>query len=207
MTSSTRIAGVATLVALAMVGAACGSSNAASKTITEHTVTVVEQPAPTTETVTTAPATTDPTSDPRVVPSVVGKRLDVAELKLHANGIRYKEIGGGVFGIIVRSNWQVCQQLPKAGSVTNARIKLVVDRPGNCTSVSGGAEKTIPDLVGERLDLAETQLDEMGIAYKEIGGGLFGIVVTSNWVVCTTDPPAGSKGEKVDLVVDRPGNC
>jgi beta-lactam-binding protein with PASTA domain len=185
------------------VASACGSSASGNtKTVTEKTVTVVEsQPASTTDPETS----TDPSS--AVVPSVVGERLDVAETKLDGLSIRYKEIGGGVFGIVVRSNWQVCQQIPKAGDETSGAVKLVVDRPGECSTVSGGAEKTIPGLAGERLDVAESKLDDLHIAYQEIGGGLFGIVVRSNWVVCETSPGAGATAESVKLIVDRPGNC
>jgi hypothetical protein len=71
---------------------------------------------------------------------------------------------------------------------------------------SRGGDK-VPDLVGERLDVAEDELDELGISYEEVGGGTFGIVVRSNWEVCETRPKAGATANRVKLIVDRPGNC
>lgn len=68
------------------------------------------------------------------VPSVVGERLDVAEADLGSAGLTYKELGGGAFGIIVKSNWKVCQSRPSPGSQVspNSRVTLIVDRPENC---------------------------------------------------------------------------
>jgi hypothetical protein len=68
------------------------------------------------------------------VPALNGKRLDVAELILGQRGLRWREIGGGMFGIVVKSNWVVCSALPGRGATVanHARISLIVDRPGNC---------------------------------------------------------------------------
>jgi hypothetical protein len=78
----------------------------------------------------------------------------------------------------------------------------------NSAEVSASAAKGVPDLVGKRLDVAESDLDDAGISYKEIGGGSFGIVVRSNWEVCETDPAGGAKtAHRVKLIVDRPGTC
>lgn len=68
------------------------------------------------------------------------------------------------------------------------------------------SQATVPDLQGERLDVAEDELDGKGLRYTEIGGGAFGIVVRSNWTVCSTEPSGGaqvSKGARVKLIVDR----
>jgi hypothetical protein len=46
----------------------------------------------------------------RPVPNVAGLRLDVAENKLDALDLRYRTVGGGAFGIVVRSHWIVCRQ-------------------------------------------------------------------------------------------------
>jgi hypothetical protein len=78
---------------------------------------------------------------------------------------------------------------------------------GGSPSSSDNGSEEVPDLVGERLDVAEDELDGMGINYEEIGGGTFGIVVRSNWEVCETRPKAGSSASTVKLIVDRPGNC
>lgn len=69
---------------------------------------------------------------------------------------------------------------------------------------------TVPELVGERLDIAEDDLQDMGLKFEEIGGGVFGVVDTTAWEVCETDPAGGSgvsEGDRVELVVDRPGDC
>jgi hypothetical protein len=64
-----------------------------------------------------------------VVPRLIGQRLDVAEYKLVAVGLRYKEIGGGTFGILVPSNWKVCQQIPSGGAkvAKGTRVALIVE--------------------------------------------------------------------------------
>jgi hypothetical protein len=77
---------------------------------------------------------------------------------------------------------------------------------GQSSSSGGGAAK-VPDLVGERLDVAEDELDSLGIFYREIGGGTFGIVVRSNWEVCETRPSEGERASTVRLIVERPGEC
>src|SRR5262245_60739783 len=63
----------------------------------------------------------------RRVPDVTGERLDVAEELLDGAGVRYEAVGGGVFGVIVRSRWIVCRQLPRAGA-TASSVRLVVAR-------------------------------------------------------------------------------
>jgi hypothetical protein len=78
---------------------------------------------------------------------------------------------------------------------------------GGGSASSSGSSEEVPDLVGERLDVAEEELDGLGINYDEIGGGTFGIVVRSNWEVCETNPGAGESADSVKLIVDRPGNC
>jgi hypothetical protein len=119
-------------VAIATALAGCGASSQ-----TQTVVTVIEKTvqapaparssAPTRAASTRAKPTSDTTSAP-IVPDVTGQRLDVAELHLRAKHIRYREVGGGTFGILVRSNWTVCQQEPQAGTAANGRVSLIVDR-------------------------------------------------------------------------------
>lgn len=46
---------------------------------------------------------------------------------------------------------------------------------------SGGGSSTVRgDLVGQRLDVAEHELDRGGIGYDAVGGGSLGIIVKSN---------------------------
>jgi Glucodextranase, domain B/PASTA domain len=65
-----------------------------------------------------------------VVPNEVDERLDVAEDDLRSKGLRYTELGGGTFGVIVPSNWTVCETRPAAGARVkkSSRVKLVIDR-------------------------------------------------------------------------------
>jgi len=66
------------------------------------------------------------TSDPKRVPNVRYERLDVAEARLDARGIGWEEVGGGTFGVIVRSNWYVREQIPKPGAKATS-VRLVVE--------------------------------------------------------------------------------
>jgi hypothetical protein len=61
----------------------------------------------------------------------------------------------------------------------------------NLPRVSAGV--AVPALTGGRLDHAETALDRLGIPYRTSGGGLFGIISSSNWTVCATSPSAGAE--------------
>ncbi|HWH11165.1 MAG TPA: serine/threonine-protein kinase [Solirubrobacteraceae bacterium] len=68
------------------------------------------------------------------------------------------------------------------------------------------AALSVPALTGGRLDHAEMALDRLGIPYRTSGGGLFGIVTTSNWTVCATSPPAGGElaaGAQVTVFVEH----
>ncbi len=55
------------------------------------------------------------------MPDVIGKQLDVALSDVEV-------LGGGPFGIIDESNWQVCEQLPAAGETVTDQPRLTVDR-------------------------------------------------------------------------------
>ncbi len=68
----------------------------------------------------------------------------------------------------------------------------------------------IPPLAGQPLDVAQQRLDALGLQSTEDGGGLFGVLVPSDWNVCQTSPGAGTrvrKGSMVSLLIDRPGVC
>ena len=68
----------------------------------------------------------------------------------------------------------------------------------------------VPSLVGQPLDVAEQRLDDLGLQSTQEGGGLFGVLVPSDWEVCATSPAADSSvrpGSTVRLLIDRPGAC
>ena len=69
---------------------------------------------------------------------------------------------------------------------------------------------TIPSLVGQPLDAAEQRLSDLGLRSTEEGGGLFGVLIPSDWNVCQTSPAADSSvspGSTVRLLIGRPGTC
>ena len=64
------------------------------------------------------------------VPNVHCRRLDVAESIMHSRHLRVRDVGGGVFGIVVKSNWFVVRERPRAGSRVprRTRVSLFVSR-------------------------------------------------------------------------------
>jgi len=65
-----------------------------------------------------------------VMPDVTGKKLDVAKSAIKEAGFEdeVKVDGGGVFGVVRESNWEVCDQSPAAGEATSDTPTLKVDR-------------------------------------------------------------------------------
>ncbi len=61
----------------------------------------------------------------------------------------------------------------------------------------------VPDVTGERLDVAEDTLDATGLHHHSVGGGAFGIVLPSRWTVCSQIPRPGARATEVTLVVER----
>jgi hypothetical protein len=95
----------------------------------------------------------------------------------------------------------------QAATVTSTTTASVsTPRKATTQAAVHSGEKTVPNLLGKRLDVAENTLHEAGLTYKEIGGGLFGIVVRSGWTVCETEPApeaAIKAGGRVKLIVSR----
>lgn len=66
-------------------------------------------------------------SSARRVPSgLTGHKLSAVENKLDAKGIGFKTVGGGLFGIVIKSDWGVCATEPGAGKPIHGPVKLVV---------------------------------------------------------------------------------
>lgn len=65
-----------------------------------------------------------------VMPDVKGKKLDVAKGAIKAAGYDddVKVDGGGLFGVVNESNWEVCEQSPAAGENVSGAPRLKVDR-------------------------------------------------------------------------------
>ena len=128
---------------------------------------------------------------PRRVPDVTGKRLDVAEDTLDALGLRYRTAGGGLFGIVVRSRWVVCEQVPRPRALATT-VVLTVAR--SCA---------VPFVVGESLDDAREQLEDAGldVHVHSLDGGP--VIADSLWTVCRQSPTAGTSAPAVDLDVSH----
>lgn len=64
------------------------------------------------------------------MPDVVGQQLDVALSDIEGAGFEadVDVEGGGTFGVVDESNWQVCDQTPAAGESISDPPKLTVDR-------------------------------------------------------------------------------
>ena len=77
----------------------------------------------------------------------------------------------------------------------------------SCGGVGGEAPvPTMPEVVGERLDVAKSDIGRAGIEGETeiLGGGTFGVVDDSNWTVCEQLPAAGSPvNGPPRLIVDR----
>jgi hypothetical protein len=119
---------------IAVIGVAgCGSSapTVVTQTVIERTVTKAATAPPATAT-STVPTSTVSASRPKPsslheIPDLAGKRLDVAEEDAREEDVPFKVLGGGVFGVVVPSNWTVCEQEPSPGARA-ARVKLIVAR-------------------------------------------------------------------------------
>ena len=81
----------------------------------------------------TAPDVTTPTAT-IAVPNVVGMRMDRATRTLRQRGLRVNEECSGLFGCIVKSQWWVCHQSPRAGKRLRKYSVVVIyaERRGNC---------------------------------------------------------------------------
>lgn len=135
-------------------------------------------------------------SEPRSVPDVRYERLDVAEDRLDRLGLGYQEIGGGAFGVVVRSEWMVCRQEPDAGRKART-VRLIVDR--SCAPPP--VEKVVlPDLVGDRLEAAERALERRNVAYR-VASWTGGRVLRAGARVCDQEPDAGRRAANVTLYV------
>jgi beta-lactam-binding protein with PASTA domain len=135
------------------------------------------------------------TTAARRVPDLKGQTLDVAENRLDLLGLRYETLGGGAFGVVVRSHWTVCTQSPRAGA-TAATVTLFVAR--NCPG------PFVPDVTDRSLEDAEEILGDAGIPYAvETGGDR--VLIASLWTICSQIPAPGERGSRVELYASH--NC
>lgn len=90
-------------------------------------------------------------------------------------------------------------------TVTQART-VTVTSP---TITNGGTvivTTAVPQLVGERLDVARDRLKRAGFDPDVEGGGVLGIINDSNWQVVTQNPGPGvmlEQGSSVEIRVEK----
>ncbi len=68
------------------------------------------------------------------------------------------------------------------------------------------AGTAVPALQGERLDRALDELQRAGLKGEVQGGGLFGVLDETRWVVSGQDPSPGARlqqGDTVTVQIDR----
>ena len=133
------------------------------------------------------------------VPDVRGQRLDLAEDRLDARGLDWEEIGGGNLGIVIRSHWWVCEQLPAPGKLATT-VKLVVER--ECASAPPEPE-VVPNVIGQSLEDANEELDAAGIGHEAETYDDDAPLVENLWEVCDQDPGGGERASFVELYVAR----
>lgn len=165
-----------------------------------------------------------------LMPALEGKRLDVAQSDLAEAGIPDDDIeviGGGAFGVVDESNWDVCDQEPGPGEERSGKIRLTVDRTcdggdsleqNDATAASPSpdgesdppaeepeSEKfEMPRLVGQNLQDAQDRLQSLGsyVLQQDDATGLERFqVLDSNWKVCNQKPRAGKSVPIERLVI------
>jgi hypothetical protein len=88
----------------------------------------------------------------------------------------------------------------RAAQVTAGGMLLLV-----LTACGSGEPAVMPDVVGSQLDVAKSDIERAGFSedVEVVGGGLFGVLDDTNWVVCEQQPAVGRAVSKPRLVVDR----
>jgi beta-lactam-binding protein with PASTA domain len=97
----------------------------------------------------------------------------------------------------------VAAALTLTAVVVAPAISVADDRPGHARA---SAMVSVPSVNGKSLPAAKAKVYAAGLVPVVKGGGLFGVVVESNWVVCGSTPSAGSRvrsGTSVKLFVAR----
>jgi beta-lactam-binding protein with PASTA domain len=69
-----------------------------------------------------------------IVPNVIGEPLDLAEQDLHDAGFETDRVGGGFLGVLIPSDWDVCDTAPSPGARARrgSTVSLLIDRPDFC---------------------------------------------------------------------------
>lgn len=75
-------------------------------------------------------------SEKPTMPEVKGKKLDIALSDIKRAGVddEAEVVGGGVLGVLDKSNWEVCSQTPDVGQAVTVKPRLTIDR--SCSNVA-----------------------------------------------------------------------
>jgi cytoskeletal protein RodZ len=93
-----------------------------------------------------------------------------------------------------------------ATTTTAATAPPTTPPPTTPAPAPAPAQRTVPGVAGQRLDVARVHLHDAGYVDTDIeviGGGTFGVIVEANWLVCSTEPSPGAPADHVRLIVDR----
>jgi hypothetical protein len=93
----------------------------------------------------------------------------------------------------------------RADTVTISRT-VTVPAPATTTPGTVITRTLVPDLVGERLDIAKRQLQARKFDADVDGGGLLGVIRERNWRVTKQAPAPGTyleQGSSVRLTVEK----
>lgn len=72
------------------------------------------------------------------------------------------------------------------------------------SACGSGSSEPVPDVIGMELDRARDDVEDAGFSVETFGGGTFGPIDESAWVVCEQDPQGGAtEPSEVELTVDR----
>lgn len=111
------------------------------------------------------------------VPNVVGKTLDEARTTLESAGLDVETEGGGAFGVVVESAWEVCRQEPEAGQ-TAGSVTVFVER--DC---DGGGDSDEPIDDGEQATSAGLTATPAQAACDARGESEFPYGFDGHWVL------------------------
>jgi beta-lactam-binding protein with PASTA domain len=80
---------------------------------------------------------------------------------------------------------------------------LTIAAATTLTACGTAQRRSVPNVTGEQLNVAEDRLDATGLDHSTSGGGTFGIVIRSDWTVCRQSPAPRHIASSVLLYVAR----
>jgi len=185
-------AGLVAISSLILGLAACGGAAGSQTAVSTPTQVTAISPSPTQVPTPTSPpmpvAAPTPTLQPS--PAYDGMNLAYAISAAQSAGETPYDVGGGLLGILVASDWTVCFFAVDGSSVTFYAAKSCAPDP-NSRSGAAPSAAIVGTLVGKDLQTAETTLTVGRYGYAEIGGGGLGIIDPEDWTVCYATVAAG----------------